>query len=173
MGCSCVGWKQTARQGAEVLAIFPVGLEVARGFLDKYHPLGARGSLRGARYILGGFEDGQLVFVAVFAAPRSRWVHTPVCLELSRLAFSPFARHSASTFLQKSVRYLRSQGVRGLIVTYALPGTSGLVYLRAGWRPFGRSSGAYRSRRGPNGRSTPDTVGSGRRLMRFIFCLGG
>jgi len=56
-----------------VLGIFPVGVGIARGFLDRYHPLGARGSLRGARYILGGFEDDQLVFVAVFVAPRSRW----------------------------------------------------------------------------------------------------
>jgi hypothetical protein len=156
-----------------MLAVFPVGLEIARAFLDRYHPLGARGSLRGAKHVIGGFEDGQLVFVAVFTAPRSRWTRIPVILELSRLAFSPNARHSASTFLQKSVRYLRSQGIRGFIVTYALPGSYGLVYLRAGWRPFGCSSGSYRSRRGSNGRPTPDTVGSGCRLRRFILHVGG
>jgi hypothetical protein len=156
-----------------MLVVFPVGNEIARQFLDRFHPLGAGGALRGAKYVLGGLEDGRLAFVAVFSAPRSRWTRVPVSLELSRLAIAPYAARSASTFLQKAVRYLRSQGVRGLIVTYALPGTSGLVYRRAGWRPFGFSSGAYRSRRGPNGRPTPDTVGSGRRLRRFILCVGG
>jgi hypothetical protein len=155
--------------GDRMLAVFPIGNELARNFLNKYHPLGAGGALRGAKHVLGGFEDGQLAFVAVLAAPRSRWVHTPVSLELSRLAFSPFARYSASTFLKKVERYLRSQGFRGVVITYALPGCAGMVYRRAGWRPFGFSSGAYRSRRGPNGRPTPDTVGSGRRLARFIL----
>jgi len=94
-----------------------------------------------------------------------------VTLELSRLAISPHARRSAATFLRKVARYLRKRGYCGFIVTYALPGTSGAVYIRAGWTPFGRSSGARRSRRGPNGRPTPDTVGSGIRLARFILSL--
>jgi hypothetical protein len=156
-----------------MLAVFPVGGEVARQFLNRFHPLGAGGALRGARYILGGFEDGRLSFLALLTSPRSRWSRIPVRLELSRLAIAPWAVHSASTFLRKVERYLRRQGFRGAIVTYALPGTSGMVYVRAGWRPFGRSSGAHRSRRGPNGRPTPDTVGSGRRLARFILCVGG
>ena len=156
-----------------MLSVFPVGNEIARQFLDRFHPLGAGGALRGARYILGGFEDGRLSFLALFTAPRSRFSRVPVSLELSRLAIAPWATRSASTFLRKVERYLRSQGFRGVIVTYALPGSSGAVYVRAGWRPFGRSSGAYRSRRGPNGRPTPDTVGSGVRLARFILRVGG
>jgi hypothetical protein len=156
-----------------MLVVFPIGNEIARQFLDRFHPLGAGGALRGAKHVLGGFEDGRLSFVAVFVAPRSRWTRVRVSLELSRLAIAPFAAHSASTFLRKVERYLRRQGFRGVVVTYALPGSSGTVYARAGWRPFGRSSGAYRSRRGPNGRPTPDTVGSGCRLRRFILHVGG
>jgi hypothetical protein len=152
-----------------MLAVFPVGSEVARQFLDRYHPLGAGGALRGARYILGGFEDGRLSFLALLTSPRSRWSRIPVRLELSRLAIAPWAVHSASTFLRKVERFLRSQGFRGVVITYALPGSSGVVYTRAGWRSFGRSSGARRSRRGPKGRPTPDTVGSGCRLRRFIL----
>ena len=156
-----------------MLAVFPIGNEIARGFLDQYHPLGAGGALRGAKYVLGGFEDGRLSFLALLTVPRSRFSRVPVSLELSRLAMAPWAVHSASTFLRKVERYLRGQGFRGTIITYAMPGSSGVVYVRAGWRPFGFSSGAYRSRRGPNGRPTPDTVGSGRRLARFILCVGG
>jgi hypothetical protein len=156
-----------------MLVVFPIGKDLANQFLNKFHPLGAGGSLRGAKHILGGFEDGQLSFLALLTSPRSRWSRNSIHLELSRLAIAPWAVHSASTFLRKVERYLRRQGFRGAIVTYALPGTSGLVYLRAGWRPFGRSSGARRSRRGPNGRPTPDTVGSGRQLERFILRVGG
>jgi hypothetical protein len=156
-----------------MLAVFPIGNEIARQFLDRFHPLGAGGSLRGAKYILGGFEDGRLSFLALLASPRSRWSCYSIHLELSRLAVAPWAAHSASTFLKKVERYLKRQGFKGVIITYAMPGSSGAVYERAGWRPFGRSSGARRSRRGPNGRPTPDTVGSGRRLARFILCVGG
>jgi len=156
-----------------LLVVFPVGNDLAKQFLDRFHPLGAGGALRGAKHVLGGFEDGRLSFLALLTSPRSRFSRVPVSLELSRLAMAPWAVHSASTFLRKVERYLRRQGFRGLVVTYAMPGSSGAVYLRAGWRPFGRSSGARRSRRGPNGRPTPDTVGSGVRLARFILCVGG
>jgi hypothetical protein len=155
-----------------MLTVFPIGNEIARRFLDRFHPLGAGGALRGSKYVLGGFEEGRLSFVALLTSPRSRWSRNSVHLELSRLAIAPWAVHSASTFLRKMGRYLRRQGFRGAIVTYALPGSSGAVYARAGWRPFGRSSGARRSRRGPNGRPTPDTIGSGRRLARFILRVG-
>jgi hypothetical protein len=156
-----------------MLTVFPIGKDLAKQFLNKYHPLGAGGSLRGAKYVLGGFEDGRLSFLALLTSPRSRWSRNSIHLELSRLAMAPWAVHSASTFLTKVERYLKRQGFQGVIVTYALPGCSGMVYRRAGWRPFGRSSGARRSRRGPNGRPTPDTVGSGRRLARFILRVGG
>jgi hypothetical protein len=54
-----------------MLAIFPIGNQIARQFLDRFHPLGAGGALRGARYVLGGFEDGRLSFVALLTSPRS------------------------------------------------------------------------------------------------------
>jgi hypothetical protein len=155
-----------------MLVILPIGSEVARSFLDRYHPMGTGGALKGACYVLGGFEDGQLAFVALLTYPRSRWSRLQIKLELSRLGIAPYAKHSASTFLRKMARYLRSNSFRGLVITYAMPDTSGLVYVRAGWLPFGYSSGARRSRRGPRGRPTPDTIGSGRRLKRFILAIG-
>ena len=153
------------------LDVVEIDRETARSFIDAFHPLQTRGALRGYAIALGGFEDGDLSFVALFVHPRSRWTRVPVTLELSRLAISPHARRSAATFLRKVARYLRKRGYCGYAVTYALPGTSGEVYVRAGWTPFGLSSGARRSRRGPNGRPTPDTVGSGIRLARFILSL--
>jgi len=155
-----------------MLSVVEIDREVARAFIDAHHPLKTRGALRGCVIALGGFEEHGLSFVALFVYPRSRWTRIPVTLELSRLAISPNARRSAATFLRKVARVLRRRGFRGFIVTYALPGTSGAVYIRAGWTPFGRSSGARRSRRGPRGRPTPDTVGSGARLARFILSLG-
>jgi len=153
------------------LEVVEIDREVARAFIDAHHPMKTRGALRGCAIALGGFEDGELSFVALFAHPRARWTRVPVTLELSRLAISPNARRSAATFLRKVARYLRKRGYCGYAVTYALPGTSGEVYVRAGWTPFGRSSGARRSRRGPRGRPTPDTIGSGVRLARFILSL--
>jgi hypothetical protein len=152
-----------------MLEVVEIDRETARKFIDAHHPLKTRGALRGCAIALGGFEDGELSFVALFAHPRSRWTRVPVALELSRLAISPNARRSAATFLRKVARVLRRRGFRGFVVTYAMPGTSGAVYARSGWIPFGRSSGARRSRRGPNGRPTPDTVGSGVRLARFTL----
>lgn len=154
-----------------MLSVVEIDREVARAFIDAHHPMKTRGALRGMILALGGYEDGELSFVALFAHPRARWTRIPVALELSRLAISPHARRSAATFLRKVARVLRKRGFRGFVVTYALPGTSGAVYVRAGWTPFGRSSGARRSRRGPNGRPTPDTAGSGIRLARFILSL--
>jgi GNAT superfamily N-acetyltransferase len=152
-----------------MLEVVEIDREIARAFIDAFHPLKTRGALRGMILALGGYEDGDLSFVALFTHPRSRWKRIPVALELSRLAISPHARRSAATFLRKVARILRKRGFRGFVVTYAMPGTSGSVYMRAGWIPFGRSSGARRSRRGPNGRPTPDTAGSGVRLARFIL----
>jgi hypothetical protein len=154
-----------------MLSVVEIDRETARAFIDAHHPLKTRGALRGCAIVLGGFEDGELSFVALFAHPRSRWRRVPVTLELSRLAIAPNARRSAATFLRKVARCLRRRGFRGYAVTYALPGSSGAVYIRAGWRPFGRSSGARRSRRGPRGRPTPDAIGSGARLARFILSL--
>jgi len=153
------------------LDVVEIDRETARSFIDAFHPLQTRGALRGYAIALGGFEEHGLSFVALFTHPRARWTRVPVTLELSRLAISPNARRSVATFLRKVARVLKRRGFRGFIVTYALPGTSGEVYVRAGWRPYGRSSGARRSRRGPNGRPTPDTVGSGVRLARFILSL--
>ena len=152
-----------------MLEVIEIDRETARAFIDAHHPMKTRGALRGCAIALGGFEEHGLSFVALFVHPRSRWTRIPVTLELSRLAISPNARRSAATFLRKAARVLRKRGFRGFVVTYALPGSSGAVYVRAGWRPFGRSSGARRSRKGPNGRPTPDTVGSGIRLARFIL----
>jgi hypothetical protein len=154
-----------------MLEVVEIDREVARAFIDAHHPMRTRGALRGMILALGGYEDGDLSFVALFAHPRSRWTRIPVTLELSRLAISPHARRSAATFLRKAARVLKRRGFRGFAITYAMPGTSGSVYARSGWVPFGRSSGARRSRRGPNGRPTPDTVGSGVRLARFILSL--
>lgn len=155
-----------------MLEVVEIDRETARSFIDAYHPLGTRGALRGYVIALGGFEEHGLSFVALFVYPRSRWTRIPVTLELSRLAISPNARRSAATFLRKVARVLRRRGFHGFVVTYAMPGTSGAVYARSGWIPFGRSSGARRSRKGPNGRPTPDTIGSGVRLARFILPLG-
>lgn len=146
-------------------------VEFARQFLDYYHPLRAGGSLRGAKIILRGIENGFPVFLAVFTSPRGRWRRRLVVLELSRLAWSPLAKSSCSTFLRKCLRVLKRNGIRGWIITYALPGSSGKVYIRAGFKPDGYSSGARWSRRGPGERPTPDTVGSGRRLLRFAVEL--
>lgn len=141
--------------------------EFAKNFLNSYHPLPSDGCLKGAVEILGGFENGWPVFVAVFVAPRSRWKYYDVTLELSRLAWSPVATHSATTFLRKCVRVLKRR-YSGLIVTYALPGTDGIVYQRAGFKRDGESSGRPWSKRGQNERATPDTVGTGKRLPRFF-----
>lgn len=142
-------------------------------FLDHFHPLRAGGSLKGAKFIFCGFENELPVFLAVFVSPRGRWRKRKVVLELARLAWSPLARRSASTFLRKCLRILKREGVRGEVVTYALPGTDGMVYIRAGFQPDGTSSGARWSRRGPGERPTPDTIGSGRRLRRFFAVLDG
>ena len=151
-----------------------VSSEFAREFLDAYHPLQAGGAMRGAMVSLAGYSDGLAwpVFVAVFVHPRSRWKHYPVSLELSRLAWSPLAKRSASTFLRKCLRLLRRQGHIGLVVTYAMPGTSGIVYERAGFRQDGYSSGASWSVRGPGERPTPDTIGDKVQLKRFFAQLG-
>lgn len=147
-------------------------INFVRTFLDTYHPLRAGGALKGLRYAFVGCEDEWPVMLAVFCTPRSRWKRKNVVLELSRLAWSPIARHSTSTFLRKCLRLLKAHGISGCVVTYAMPGTSGLVYERAGFGRYGMSSGAWRSRTGPNRKPRPDTVGSGVRLARFIYCIG-
>lgn len=145
-------------------------IEFSRQFLDTYHPLGAGGCLRGVIFSFVGFENEWPVFLAVFVSPRSRWKRYNVVLELSRLAWSPLAQHSASTFLRKCLRILRRQ-YSGLSVTYAMPETSGIVYERAGFKRDGFSSGASWSRRGPGERSTPNTIGEGKKLKRFFAKL--
>jgi len=80
------------------LEVVEIDREVARAFIDAHHPMKTRGALRGCAIALGGFEDGELSFVALFAHPRARWTRVPVTLELSRLAISPHARRSAATF---------------------------------------------------------------------------
>lgn len=149
-----------------------ISTEFAREFLDAHHPLRAGGSLRGALLCLAGYEDGWPVFLAVFVYPRSRWKHRPVRLELSRLAWSPLAKASASTFLRKCLRLLK-RSYSGQVVTYALPGTDGIVYERAGFEHNGYSGGASWSKRGPGERPTPTTIGTGRKLKRFFAELGG
>lgn len=146
-----------------------VTADFARLFLDSYHPLKSGGCLRGLAHAFAGYENGWPTFVAVFVHPRSRWKHYPVVLELSRLAWSPMAIRSASTFLRKCLRLLKRH-YDGLVVTYALPGTSGIVYERAGFYRDGHSSGSPWSRRGADSgeRPTPDTVGTGRNLKRFF-----
>jgi hypothetical protein len=146
-----------------------VSTAFAAEFLNANHPLRASGALRGALVCLAGYSAGSWpVFVAVFVYPRSRWRRYPVSLELSRLAWSPLAKRSASTFLRKCLRYLRQQGRDGLVVTYAMPGTSGVVYERAGFWHDGYSSGASWARRGPGERPTPNTIGNKIRLKRFF-----
>ena len=150
--------------------VWPVSTQIAAEFLNANHPLRAGGSLRGSIVSLAGFEDGWPTFLAVFVYPRSRWKHYPVVLELSRLAWSPMAKHSAATFLRKCIRRLR-QEFSGLVVTYALPGTEGILYRRAGFYESGTSGGASWSRRGPGERPTPRTIGTGKRLKRFFVEL--
>lgn len=145
-------------------------VEFAREFIDAYHPLQTKGSLRGALEIFIGHENSWPTFVAVFVYPRSRWKYYPVVLELSRLAWSPLAKRSASTFLRKCLRVLRRE-YSGLVVTYALPGTTGVVYERAGFRRNGCSGGASWSRRGSSERPTPETIGTGQKLARFFAKL--
>jgi len=152
-----------------------VSSDFAKTFLDTYHPLGAGGAMRGALVNLAGYSDDLAwpVFVGTFVSPRSRWKHYPVSLELARLAWSPLAKRSASTFLRKCLRMLRQQGrFTGLVVTYALPGTSGIVYERAGFWQDGFSGGASWSVRGPGERATPNTIGNKVRLKRFFATLG-
>ena len=139
-------------------------------FLDSYHPLGAGGALKGLKIALAGFvvDESEPRFVAIFVYPRSRWKHYAVSLELARLAWSPLAERSASTFLRKCLRILRQLGYTGLVVTYAMPGTPGIVYERSGFKHDGYSSGASWSVRGPGERRTPKTIGEGRKLKRFF-----
>lgn len=152
------------------MKISPVSTQFAKEFLDAYHPLGSGGSLKGQVLILGGFENDWPVFVAVFVTPRSRWKR-PVKIELSRLAWSPLAKGSATTFLRKALRGQVRQLVKkvGLCVTYALPGTDGIIYERAGFERVGTSSGCSWRIRGPGERATPDTVGYKQKLPRFFY----
>lgn len=152
------------------MKVHPVSVDFARDFLDAFHPLRSGGSLKGVIVCLAGIEHGWPAFLAVFTYPRSRWKNYPVRLELSRLAWSPVAKRSASTFLRKCIRMLRKTN-DGLIVTYAMPGTSGIVYERAGFYQDGESSGCSWSRRGPGERKTPETVGTGRKLKRYFLEL--
>ena len=147
-----------------------VSTDFAKDFLDAYHPLHAKGSLRGALHCFAGYEDEWPTFIAVFVYPRSRWRKYPVVLELSRLAWSPLAQRSASTFLRKCMRILGRE-YDGLCVTYALPGTSGVVYERAGFYQDGYSGGASWGKRGPGERPTPPTIWTGRRWKRFLSDL--
>ncbi len=143
-----------------------------RVFVDTHHPLGAGGALKGLIVALWGYERDDDVFpafLAVFVSPRSRWRNLDVRLELSRLVIAPYAQRSASTFLRACMRWLRRDGFGGVVVTYALPGTSGLLYQRAGWQRYGQSSGASWARRGPGERATPATVGDGKKLARYIY----
>ena len=152
------------------MMIQPVSNQLARQFLDHHHPLRCRGSLRGQKHIFAGYENNLPTFIAVFVSPRSRWRNHNVTLELSRLAWSPTAKHSASTFLRQCIRILRPT-YTGLIVTYALPNTEGIVYTRAGFYPAGYSDGAAWSKRGPGERATPNTIGTNRKLKRFFASL--
>jgi len=139
-------------------------------FLEAYHPMGAGGSLKGLKIGLAGYAEGDIQprFVAVFVYPRSRWKHYNVTLELARLAWSPQAERSASTFLRKCMRILKQRNYTGLVVTYAMPKTPGVVYERAGFHHDGYSSGASWSVRGPKERKTPKTIGDGKKLKRFF-----
>ncbi len=154
-----------------MIDISSVSTDFARNFLNANHPLRASGCLRGAALCLAGYEQDWPTFLAVFVHPRARWKHYPVKLELSRLAWAPTAKHSATTFLRKCIRILR-RTFSGLLVTYALPGTEGILYERAGFEHVGHSSGASWSRRGEGERPTPETIGTGKRLKRYFCKLG-
>ena len=147
--------------------------EFAKDFLNAYHPLRAGGCLRGAAFRFAGYEDSWPTFLAVFVHPRSRWKNYPVSLELTRLAWSPLANRSAATFLKSCLRLLRKMGVKGLVVTYALPGTEGVLYERTGFKHGGYSGGAPWSKRGPGERPTPETIGTGRKLKRYFYEVAG
>lgn len=143
-------------------------------FIAAHHPLGVGGCLKGLRFALWGYEEENSItpsFLAVFVTPRAIWKHYNVTLELTRLVIAPYAQRSATTFLRACQRWLRKQRQTGLIVSYALPGTEGLVYLRAGWHEVGTSSGTSWTRRGPNARPTRATVGDGKKLKRFMVQL--
>lgn len=145
---------------------------LAKTMLDHFHPLRSGGCLKGAKFIIAGYENQIPVFVAVFVSPRSRWKNYDVRLNLSRLAWSPTAKHSATTFLRRSIRLLKQHGCDdGLIVTYAMPGTSGMLYERAGFYNCGYSSGCSWGHRGKNERATPNTIGYKIKLKRYFFSL--
>lgn len=150
-------------------------LDLVRRLLETYHPLSVGGALRGKRYAFVGYEDGWPVFCALFTTPRARWRKRNVVLELSRLVFSPCAQRSASTFLTRCLRELKKRGVRGEIVTYALPCTMGQVYTRSGFVEHGHSSGASWAVRGGGElrvrKPRPPTVGTGKRLRRFFYMI--
>jgi hypothetical protein len=163
-------WSSAAGEGGGGVSILiaRASVETARQFLDAWHPLMAGGSLSGQKRIYAGYEDNSPFpsFVAVFCAPRSRWRKTHVDLELTRLAWSSLAVRSAVTFLRKVMRQRELRGMA--IVTYALPGTEGKLYIDSGFDPFGTSSGSSWSKRGPGERLTPPTIGEGKKLLRFL-----
>jgi len=152
------------------MEIQEVTTSFAKEFLDAYHPLRSGGCLRGVVVCLCGYECGWPSFLAVFVYPRSRWKYKHVVLELTRLAWSGSAVGSAATFLRKALRILR-RTYKGLVVTYALPGSEGVVYQRSGFIHDGHSSGSSWSKRGLGERATKNTIGTGKNLKRFFASL--
>jgi len=135
---------------ARDLEVRPVPFRAARAFAERFHYLGY--APPGARVCLGVWHGDRLVGVLMFGRPAARLEDQERTLELTRMVLlDECPRNSESRALALAARWIRRYmpEIRRLI-TYADPakGHHGTVYLAAGWRLVGRTSGGRWSRSG-------------------------
>ncbi|MBC7106845.1 MAG: hypothetical protein H5T97_13010 [Firmicutes bacterium] len=128
---------------ARSLEVRPVPFRIARAFVERFHYLGY--APWGARISLGVWHGDRLVGVMLFGRPSARLEDQRGTLELTRMVLlDECPRNSESRALGLAARWIRRRmpEIRRLI-SYADParGHKGTVYLAAGWRFVGRTSG--------------------------------
>ena len=120
-----------------MLILKPVSLADANAFVALHHR--HHKPVRGHKYSLGCFKDGQLVGVAITGRPVSRYLDDGLTLEVNRLC-TDGTRNACSFLYGAAARAAKVMGYRK-IITYILDTEDGGSLRAAGWTCAGLAGG--------------------------------
>ncbi len=120
-----------------MLELKPVSLAVANAFVAEHHR--HHKPVRGHKYSLGCWNDGQLVGVAITGRPVSRYLDDGLTLEVNRLCTD--GTHNACSFLYGAAARVAKEMGYQKIITYILDTETGASIRAAGWHCAGRAGG--------------------------------